>query len=115
MNVIMIIMLLCPGVISMRILWHNKNIQKNDYFMIFLDYAVYTFLIQTATYGVLFFSYPYRTVSFFVLFGATSNIISAGFVFKYSFVSLVFAVLLPVLISLAMRIWHSLEDKRKRG
>ena len=107
-------LLLVPGLIAVRIVWRDKEIAQRDYFAIACDYAVYSFLVHMMTYGVLYFTYPERTVSFTAGMPTTSNVISAGFVFKYSAVSLIFALAMPAIIQRAVRIWRSLEDGRKK-
>ena len=111
---IAIFLLLSPGFIAIRILWRNKKISQGDYFFIVCDYAVYSFLIHMMTYGVMFFTYPERTVSFSASLPAASSIITADFVFKFSAVSLFFALAMPAFVPWVVRIWRSLEDGRKK-
>ena len=114
MYLLAVLLLFSPGVIAVRILWRNKKISQVDYFSIGCDYVLYSFLIQMMTYGFMFFTYPERTVSFSASIPAISSIITASFVFKYSAVSLVFALALPAIVPWIVRIWRSLEDGRKK-
>ena len=114
MYLLAIFLLFSPGIIATRILWRNKKISQGDYFSVFCDYVLYSFLIQMMTYGFMFFTYPDRTVSFSVSIPAISHISTASFVFKYSAVSLVFALVLPAIVPWVVRIWRSLEDGRKK-
>ena len=117
MYILALFMLLAPGFISVRVLWHNKTVSKEDYKFIVCDYVVYSFLIQMVVYAFMFFTYPERTVSFSVGIGAVSHILSASFVFKYSLVALISAVILSVIVPWLIRTWQGLEDnrgKRKR-
>ena len=114
MYILAIILLLAPGLVSVRILWRNKKISQGDYFFIFCDYMLYSFLIVLAAYGFMFFTYTGRTVSFSPGFVAVSDIFSAGFVFKYSAVSLVAALALPAFVPWVVRVWRSLEDRREK-
>ena len=114
MHLLATILLLSPGFVSIRILWHNKEILRKDYFIIACDYVIYSFFIHMMTYGFMYFTYPERTVSLTPSFPAVSNILGASFVFKYSFVSLIFALVLPVFVPWLVKIWRSLEDGRKK-
>jgi len=91
--------LLAPGMVSVRILWNKKAIEYQDYRIIIADYVIYSFLIQMAVYGFMFFTNPSRTVSFIPNIDAISHVLSAGFVFKYSFMALILALILPFFIS----------------
>ena len=114
MIILMLFMLLAPGFIAVRVLWHNKTINREDYKFIVCDYIIYSFLILMAVYGFMFFTYPNRTVSFALEVRANSHILTASFVFKYSFVALVSALILPVFIPKLIKFWTSLEDNRRR-
>jgi len=106
-------MQLAPGLISVRILWSKKKIDRTDYKLITYDYLVYSFLIQLATYGFMFFSYPDRTVSFVVGIQATSHVLSASFVFKYSLMSLIAALVLPVFVPWLAKMSSILDDRKQ--
>ena len=112
MILIILFMLIAPGLISVRILWSNKLIKREDYKFIACDYVIYSFLIQLAVYAIMFFTYPERLVSFSIDIITTSHILAASFVFKYSFVALIAALILPVFIPWIVKIWASLEDNR---
>ena len=107
-------MLLAPGLIALRILWRGRKIGLSNCFYVISDYIVYSFLVQTMTYGIMWFTYAERLVSFSVSVSATSHILSASFVFKYSAVSMIFAAALPVFVPWLIHIWRSLEDGRKK-
>jgi hypothetical protein len=107
-------MLLAPGLIAVRILWRKKEIRREDYKFIVSDYIVYSFLIHSAVYGSLFFTFPDRTVSFSAEVTAWSNILLASFVFKYSIASLLAALILPATVSWLAKSWLSLEEKRTK-
>ena len=113
-NIVAMFMLLAPGLIAIRVLWHNKPIGKEDYKHVFTDYVIYSFLIQMSVYGFMFFTHPLRTVSFSVGARASSHILSASFVFKYSAVALVAAVALPAVLPRLIRLWRRLEDNRSK-
>jgi len=99
-------MLLIPGLISLRILWHEKPIVKSAYKYIVSDYLVYSFLIKLLVYGFMFISYSQRTVSFSINMPAISHILSASFVFKYLIVSLTSAVGLAITIPKLIRLYE---------
>ncbi|MCL1999363.1 MAG: hypothetical protein FWG65_11415 [Turicibacter sp.] len=115
MIIVSLLLLLAPGVISVRILWRNaaKPIAKEDYKLIVCDYFIYSFLAMLTAYAVMFFTYPERTVAFVALMPVTSHILSASFVFKYGISALVAAVVLPGIVPVLCRFWLSLEDGRK--
>ena len=112
MFVIAFFMLFTPGLIALRLLWHKKEIKKEDYRFLVCDYLIYSFLIQLAVYGFMFITYPQRSVSFAAGMGAVSHILSASFVFKYSAVALAAAVVLPIFVPWLTRLWLSLEENR---
>lgn len=93
-------MLLAPGLISLRIRWGGREISRTDYKYIICDYITYSFLIVLFDYAFMFFTYAERSVSFSLKNTAfDSNIYHASFVFKYSFLALVIALILPRIIS----------------
>jgi len=112
--IIAFLMLLAPGLIAVRILWREKTISQDDWKLVVIDYFVYSFLIMLAVYAFMFFTYPDRTVSFSVNVTAISTILTASFVFKYSIVALISALILPIFVPWVIRIWTSLEDKRDK-
>ena len=118
MAIVALFMLLAPGLVAVSILWHKKDIRREDYKIVARDYVIHSFLIQTAVYGFMFITYPERTVSFAAA-EAASHILSASFVFKYSVSAFAAAVAIPVSMHLAARFWQSLNDergkKRKKG
>ena len=117
MIIVALFMLLTPGLIAVRILWHKRaanGIKREDYKFIACDYMIYSFLILLAVYCFMFFTYPLRTVSFSAEIRAISHILSASFVFKYSIVALLAAVVLPFFIPWAIRFWQGLEEKRSK-
>jgi len=114
MFLIALLMLLAPGLISIRILWNNKDIKREDYKFLVCDYVIYSFLIHTAVYGLLTFTHPGRTVSFVTDVGAVSHILRAGFVFNYSVVSLAAAIVLPAFVPWLTKFWLNLEDNRSK-
>ena len=107
-------MLLAPGLITLRILWNKNEIKREDYKFIACDYIIYSFLIHTAVYAVMFITYPARFVSFDPGIVTGSNIIHASFVLKYSIVSLIAAVSLPAFVPRLIRFWQGLEENRKK-
>ena len=112
MFLIAFFMLLAPGLIAVRILWNKKDIKREDYKMIASDYVIYSFLIHMAVYGFMFFTYPERSVSFVTEVRAISHILAASFVFKYSAVALLAAVILPVFVPWVIKFWLNLENNR---
>lgn len=114
MIVVALIMLLVPGLISVRILWREKEITKGNYKYIVCDYLVYSFLILLAVYAVMFFGYPHRTVSFSTSLHALSHISHASFVFKYMFTALLASLVLPYFVKGACKLWLKLEDNRSK-
>ena len=118
MMVVSSLMQLAPGLIAVRMLWHKRatnGIERKDYKFIACDYLIYSFLIQLAVYGIMFITYPERTVSFAVGIGATSHVLSASFVFKYSVAAIIAAVVLPVFVPWLIEYWLSLEIKRGKN
>ena len=118
MILIPIILLLAPGLISVRSLWRGKVINSADYKFIACDYIVYSFLIMLAVYAFMFFTYPERTVSFSIQrLGFDSHIYSASFVFKYSLASLAAALILPSIVSWLGKMFaepsKKIRDKKK--
>ena len=114
MHILALFMLFTPGLIALRILWRGRKIERSNCFYAIGDYVMYSFLVQMMTYGVMWFTYTERLVSFSVTVPATSHILSASFVFKYSAVSMIFAVVLPAFVPWAVRVWRKLEDGRKK-
>ena len=110
--IVALFMLLTPGLIAVRILHGKKDIGRGDWKFIVCDYFVYSFLIQIAVYGFMFFTYPPRTVSFHAEIHAASHIMSASFVFKYSVIALISALVLPFLVPKVIRFWRNQEEKR---
>jgi len=113
MIIIALLLLLVPGIISLRILWHGRTITKSDYKHIVIDYLVYSFLIVLLSYAFMFITYSQRTVSFSVNLHAVSHILSASFVFKYSITSLIsavgLAIVIPQIISLYGKYKHCFQ------
>ena len=114
MIIVMLFMLLAPGLIAVRVLWYKKTIMRQDYKFVACDYIVYSFLIQLVVYGFMFFTYPERTVSFAMDAMATSHILEASFVFKYSYHSLGAALVLSALVPRVVKFWMGLEEKRNK-
>ena len=114
MYIVALFMLFTPGLIALRILWRGRKIERGNCFYVVSDYIVYSFLVKMMTYGVMWFTYPERFVSFSVTISATSHILSASFVVKYSAVSLIFAVALPVFVPWVIHVWRSMENGRKK-
>ena len=110
-NIVALFMLLAPGLIAVRVLWKGRDIGRKQLFSAVSDYVIFSFLIQMMTYGVMWFSFTDRTVSFSMNISAISHISSAGFVFKYSSVSFALAIVLPVVVSSALIKWQNMEDK----
>ena len=110
--IVALFMLLTPGLIALRILHGDKAIGRGDWKFIVCDYFLYSFLIQIAVYGFMFFTYPPRTVSFHADILAASHILHASFVFKYSVIALVSALVLPFLVPKVVRFWQRQEEKR---
>jgi len=106
-------MLLAPGLIALRIIWKDRAIERKDYKFVASDYLIYSFLIQMSVYGFMFLTYPERTVSFALNTEAVSHILSASFVFKYSFIALVAALVLPAIVPRIAEGFINLEKKRK--
>ena len=114
MFIVTLMLLLIPGLISTRILWQNKSINRENYVFIAVDYLTYSFLILIAVYTVMFLSYPERSVSLSAQIPAVSNILSASFVFKYSITALASAVILPALVPRLCKFYLNLEDNRAK-
>ncbi|MCL2015115.1 MAG: hypothetical protein FWG68_02580 [Defluviitaleaceae bacterium] len=115
MQIVALILLLVPGLISVRILWYGKEISKSDYKFIVCDYFVYSFLILLVGYAIMFLSYPERSVSFSVdvpRVAAVSHILAASFVFKYGAAALASAVILPAVIPAVCKFWLNAEANR---
>ena len=110
-NIVALFMLLTPGLIAVRILWKGREIERSKLFGFVSDYVVCSFLVQMMTYGVMWITYPERTVSFSTNVLAVSNITGAGFVFKYSAVSFAYAIVLPITLPIFLRSWQITEDK----
>jgi len=113
MIIIALLLLLVPGLISLRILWRGKKINLPDLKFVISDYLIYSFLNMLAAYSFMFFSYPGRTVSFSTKIEATSHIFLAGFVFKYSLIALLAAIVLPLIVPKISQWFFTLEEKRK--
>lgn len=107
MVIIGLLMLLVPGLISVRILWHDRQIEKKDYKYIISDYLTYSFLIILFAYGFMFITYAERTVSFSTSIPAISHILAASFVFKYSIVAIISAVGLPIGIPWLIKMYNT--------
>ena len=115
MMIIVLLLLLAPGFISLRILWSGKTINHSNCLSFLSDYMIYSFLIMLCTYGFMFLTYPDRTVSFSVnMLSANSSVLSASFVVKYSLVSLLSALILPIVIPRLVGVFRKLEKRRKR-
>ena len=114
MNIVAAIMLLAPAFISLKILWGRREITKKHFKLIAADYAIYTFLIMTVTYGVMFFTYVNRSVSFTILASGESHILSASFVVKYCVTAIIAALLLPPIVKCFSRIFKSLENSKEK-
>ena len=113
MTIIKLLMLLAPGLVSLRIVWRGKRIGRQDYKYIVCDYVIYMFAIQTIAYAFMFFSYPDRLVSFSTTnIWATSHILSASFVFKYSAISIFAAVVLPVIVVSIKGFFNRIDDRK---
>lgn len=115
MTIIALLMLLAPGFISLRILWRNKPLSRSNIFQLISDYFIYSFLTLLSTYSFMFLTYPDRRVSFSPEILATSHILTASFVVKYSFVALISALLLPAIIKFLLKVIVKLEKMRKRN
>jgi len=95
---ISLLMLLAPGFISLRILWGDKPISRANLLPMICDYFIYSFLIMLFVYGVMFFTYAHRTVSFSIQHITHSHISGARFVVQYCVVALMAALILPKII-----------------
>lgn len=105
MIIIILFMLLVPGLIAVRIHWRERQVSRGDYKYVLCDYFIYSFIIMVFNYAVMFLSYPERSVSFSMhAISFSSNIYSASFIFKYSFISLILSVFLP-------KIWRILRNR----
>ena len=111
MFLITLFMMLAPGLISLRILWQKRDISRKDYKFLVCDYMIYSLLIHTVVYGFLFLTYPGRSVSFAADIDATSSILSASFIFKYSILSMLIAVVLPIFVPWVIKLWIRLEKR----
>ena len=114
MIIITLFLLLVPGIISLRILWRGKSICKSDIKFLVADYLIYSFLIMLVGYAFMFFSNVDRTVAFSANVYASSSILLAGFVFKYSFVALIAALTMPVFVPWLCKMGVNLEANRKK-
>jgi len=98
MFLVALLMLLAPGLISLRIYWHGRTISTADYKYLVCDYIIFSFIILLLGYAILFISSPNRFISFSAqYFDFESNIYSAGFVVKYSVAALALSVVVPVI------------------
>ncbi|MDR1193365.1 MAG: hypothetical protein LBK98_04215 [Peptococcaceae bacterium] len=95
MYAIALAMLTVPGLIALYIHRGGVRITAENWQEMLVEYLILSFLILTLDYGLMFISYPPRTVSFVPSYNADSALWSASFIFKYSFAALLFAVLLP--------------------
>ena len=114
MNIVAAILLLAPALISLKILWGRREITKKHFKLIAADYVIYTFLIMVAAYGVMFFTYVNRSVSFTMQMAAESHISSASFVVKYSIAAIIAALLLPSIVKFFSRVFRKLEKNKKK-
>ena len=114
MNIVAAIMLLAPAFISLKILWGRREVAKKHWKLIAADYAIYTLLIMVVTYGVMFFTFVDRSVSFTIFAPSESHILSASFVVKYSITAIIAALLLPPIIKFISRIFKNLENSKKK-
>ena len=98
MNLIIIIIIIIPGIISVAI--HNfinrtESIKISSYL---IRWSIFTFLISLASYGALFVNNNHDTVNITLNEGA--DIFRVGFVFKYMVIGLISSLLLPILFFL---------------
>jgi len=110
--VIALLMLIAPGLITLRILWFKKGVNREDYKYIFCDYVIFSFLIHTMVYGLMFITYPERSVSFVTNVWAVSHILSASFVFKYSVFALVISVVLSFFVPWLIKFTIGSEENK---
>jgi len=117
MFIVTLFMLLAPGLIAVRILWHKREIRKEDYKLVACDFIIYTFLIHTVVFGFIFLMHPERSL-YIALNEFRANVVEvlvSSFVFRYSVsASLVAALILPVVVPFVTRFWTSLDDRKKK-
>ena len=94
--IISVLLLLVPGLISVRIKWHKKNITKSDISRIICDYLIFSFLILFITFAFIFFADTIRGLRFSDRVFAFRQGVSAGFILNYSAVAIIAAVVLPL-------------------
>jgi len=98
MLVVALLMLLAPGLISLRIYWRGRTISTADYKYLFCDYIILSFIILLLGYIIMFVSDPNRSVSFSAeYFKFDSNIYTVGFVVKYSVIAFALSVAVPLI------------------
>jgi hypothetical protein len=96
MIIIPVLMLAVPGLIAMRIRRSKEELLAENRILLLCEYMIYSLAIVFVSYLFMFVTFPARTVSFStVKADVSSSIYSASFIVKYSFVSVLAAVLLP--------------------
>ena len=97
MLIVALLILLAPGLISLRIYWRGRTISAADYKYLVCDYIIFSFIILLFGYTIIFIANPSKSVSFSAQhFDFESNIYTAGFVVKYSVAALALSVAIPV-------------------
>jgi hypothetical protein len=91
---------------ALRIHWLGREITRASYKYIACDYIIYSFAIIAICYVFMFLSYPTRTVSFSSgVFSTHSNVYQASFIAKYSFVAIISALTLSIVIKFRWILW----------
>jgi len=93
---IAILMLVAPGLVSIRVKWNKKRASKSDFKHILSDYLIFSFTIMVLVFIFIFLADAIRGLSFVDRVFAFSQGVSAGFILNYSVVAIIAAVVLPL-------------------
>jgi hypothetical protein len=115
MIIIPFLMLTVPGLIAMRIHKSKEELLAENRILLICEYMIYSLAIIFISYLFMFLTYPARTVSFSLTQTyVSSGIYSASFVVKYSFISVLAAVLLAYVTDFALSLVLSISGYFER-
>jgi hypothetical protein len=100
MIIIPLLLLLIPGLVSIRIHWKKCDVTVANYKFIVCDYLIYTLVITALVCAFIFISDKMRAGSPDVRAMMESATYTNSFVYKWSFIALFLAIVLPCVVKI---------------
>jgi hypothetical protein len=100
MIIIPLLLLLIPGLVSIRIHWKKCDFSVSNCKFIICDYLIYTFVIMSLLCALIFISDKLRADSPEIRMMMEPATYTTSFVFKWSFIALFLSVVLPCIVKI---------------